>query len=160
MDLFKKKGNVQVIILFLIVFIVAFLAVFIILFQNNNIILEPRINNTSIQPKKTFIENPSVLMVVRNIDAEVPTDLNLPKATIIQQYLYDCAQLEISKRTECMDEYYGNAYESLKLKKQECNMQEESCKNQYYLRAAELGGKDYCYAITNELIKQECMKME
>lgn len=164
----KINKNGKAIVILLIVAVLALFSIFLLIYMNNDIHedgFETSNNYPSTQEPinqniKPFIENLSVLLVVRNQEAEIPEDLNLPRATIVQRYLYDCAQLEISKRAECMDEYYSNTYDSLKQKRQECNTQDETCMNNYYLAASEFGGKDYCYAITDESIKQQCTMME
>jgi hypothetical protein len=105
-----------------------------------------------------FINNPQVLTVVTDINAPVSNEIGMPRTTLIQEYINDCISLINARdKIQCLDKYYYNNYPELKQKEDSCKKNDKNCLDEYFMLASDYEGQDYCDAISDNTIKQQCL---
>jgi hypothetical protein len=93
---------------------------------------------------------------------DVPAGFSVTKDAIINEYLYACSvKDDVNVRISCSEIYYLNSDESLKQQKEGCEKLENpdkiKCLDNYYFKIATTLQEDYCEAITDLSLKEECM---
>lgn len=94
---------------------------------------------------------------------DVPVEIGKPRSLIINEYLYDCStKLDVKDRIACYEIYYLNNDQSLKQEKQSCESlsggEKTKCLDNFYYKMATQISRDFCAFITNQELKDECMK--
>ena len=95
---------------------------------------------------------------------EVPEGIDKTENTIIREYLSDCFRNEyLNQQLECYGEHYFNYYPELKEQKNNCEQmqgnEKTQCFDQLYFKVASEKEFEFCHAIVDSDLKEECLKV-
>ena len=94
---------------------------------------------------------------------EVPEGVDKSEDTIIRDYLLDCFEKgDLNKKLECYEEHYFNYYPELEEQKNTCEQKQGDekthCLDQIYFEIAHEKEFEFCHAIIDSDLKEECLK--
>jgi hypothetical protein len=168
----KKISVHRLVIVFLIAFIVLVIALVILHLNEQQKVTDEvnQIQKPSTEDNKTpnapgtlseaQIEQIKMDIITGKRD-DVPAEVGLTKDDIINAYLYTCSiKDDVNVRISCSEIYYLSD-ESLKQQKKGCEkldgLEKTKCLDNYYFKIATTLQADYCEAITNISLKEECV---
>jgi hypothetical protein len=178
----KKVSLHRLIIVFLIAFIALVIALVIIYLNEQqkitdemNQIQKPEASQTSNNQgttgsqklSKTQKLNESEIKqikmdIITGKREDVPLGTGEDKSAIINEYLSGCDMIaDVPERIACFELYYVNNDASLKVEEQNCeklsNVEKTKCLDNLYFTLATQEQSFFCYAITDEALRNQCL---
>jgi len=122
---------------------------------------EPKPSVTN-QQKTELSEKEAIDAIITGEIEEPPKYMNTTKKMIIRQYLADCYDSkDFETKKECYEFYYNHNLESIKEKKNECDLNpgNQDCLDDYYVKLSKQNNI-FCEEIINKTKKNECQGNE